>query len=165
MSDYPAILAEQRSNAALQLGLTGVNLGRGQESRFWPNLTGHFAVRVLDYWAAEARRVEAHVGSIPDSAIRTAWLRAVKVAEATRKQVLDAAPHKLLPEPVAVLVWTSADGVGLPLRALSTTPTKWELVVESVEEAIAEAGSGLKTIAALVAVAVLGLVFLKFGGR
>jgi hypothetical protein len=148
--------SEQISNAALQLGLTNVNQGKGQESRFWPNLTGSFASKLVEYWLVEAARVQGHVAAIPSSAIRTQWLRAVEILRSQRAGVLAAAPHQLLPASHAVLIWTSIDGVALPLRAIADTPTKWDLVVESVAEAVAEVGSGTKKLVAGIIVA-LGL--------
>lgn len=143
-ADYPALRSEQLSDAAAQLGLTNVSRGKGQEHVFWPNLTGSMATRLIDYWIGEAQRVQGQVAAIPDSAIRTQWLRAVEILKSQRGLALEAAPHRLMPASQAILVWTSIDGVALPLRALTTTPTKWELVKESVEESVAEFGSSTK---------------------
>lgn len=158
-ADYAALRSEQVSNAASQLGLTNVNRGKGQENLFWPNLTSSFAVTVIDYWIAEAARVKGHVASIPDSAIRTQWLRAVEILRSQRGLAVQAAPHKLLPPAQAALIWTSVDGVALPLRALGDTPTKWTLIAESVEEAVHEVGAGTRNVLYIV-LAALALVAL-----
>jgi len=156
-TDYPALRSEQFSNAAATLGLTNVNRGKGQENLFWPNLTGAFAVKVIDYWIAESSRVQGHVASIPDSAIRTQWMRAVEILRSQRGLALQAAPHQLLPAAQAALIWTSVDGVALPLRALNDTPTKWQFFAESVEEAVREVGAGTRNVLYIV-LAALALV-------
>lgn len=161
-ADFVQVRTEQLSNAALELGLTNVSRGKGQENRLFPNLTGAFAVKVVDYWSHEADRVQGHVAKIPDSAIRSAWMRQVNIMKGLRGQVADAEPHKLLPPPVAILVWTSVDGIALPLRGLTETPTKWDLIKESVVESVQEFGFGTKQILALLAVALVALVSLKW---
>lgn len=164
--DYAATRAAQVSNAAAQLGLTNVSLGKGQESRFWPNLTPSFALALVDYWTREASLVQGHVAAIPSSAIRTAWLRAVDVLKSQRAGLAASAakaPHVLLPAPVAVLTWTSIDGVALPLAGIAATPTKWTLIAESVEEAVHEVGAGTRNVLYIVLAALALVVVLKMG--
>lgn len=160
--DYVQTVAAQQDNAGSQLGVTKASRARGQENLHWPNLTGAFAVAVIDYWTREATLVQGHVASIPDSAVRSAWLRAVDVLRSQRAVAAAAPPHALLPESQTALVWTSVDGVALPLRALNDTPTRWELVQESVGEAVSELGTSTRTILSLVALALVAAVLYKW---
>jgi hypothetical protein len=160
--DYPGMVVQQQDNAAAELGVTKAARARGQENLHWPNLTGSFATAVIDYWTREAANVQGHIASIPDSAIRTQWLRAVEILRSQRAPAAAAPPHALLSESHTALVWTSVDGVALPLRGLADTPTKWDFVVESVAEAVAEVGSSTRTILSLVALALVAAVLYKW---
>lgn len=168
--DYVETITAQKRNAGDQLGLTPVNTSSHTvngvivptSNQFWPNLTGAFAQKLVDYWLSEADKVAGHVAKIPESSIRTSWQRQVNVLRALRPQVVKAEPHKLLPVSVAVLVWTTIDGVYLPLRGLAETATKWDLIVESVVEAVQEVGGGTKKLLAIVAGALVALVALKW---
>jgi len=151
--DYVEVNTAQKRNAGDQLGLTPITTP-GRRDQFWPHLTGSFALKLIDYWLNEADRAADHVDDIPGSAVRTAWLRQVNILRAIRPNVAVAEPHKLMPVAVTVLVWTTIDGVFLPMRALNETPTRWDLVAESVVETLQEVGAGTKK-AVVIALAVV----------
>ncbi len=158
--DFVQTESAQRANAGEQLGVTNVPMP-GRTDILWPNLPGFFAGKLIDFWLAEADRLKSHVAAIPSTATRTAWLRAVDVLASQRGPAAKAAPHALLPVPQTVLVWTSLDQVVLPLQGLLDTPTKWELVQESVVEAVQDLRGGTSHALVLLVVAALALLVLR----
>lgn len=158
--DFVQTETAQRANAGTQLGSTNVPMP-GRTDILWPNLTGFFAGKLIDFWLAEAARLKPHVAGIPSTAIRTAWLRAVDILASQRGPAAAALPHALLPVPQTVLIWTSIDQVVLPLQGLLDTPTKWELLQESIVETVHDLGGGTKHVVLLLVVAALALLVMR----
>lgn len=158
--DFVGVKLAQRADAKAQFG-TFKSTDRGMSNVDVPDIDGIFARRVRDYWRGEASRLRQHVLDLPDSAIVTQWSRAVDTlndrislptpfgiplstpkptalnAEIERKA--DIGKGVLLTSADAQAFWNLIDAVVNPMNGIKQTPTKWDIFVESVEEAAAEA--------------------------
>lgn len=158
--DFVGVKLAQRADAKAQFG-TFKSTDRGMSNVDVPDIDGVFAQRVRTYWRNEASRLRQHVLDLPDSAIVSQWMRAV---DALNDRVALPSPigfPVVVPKPTplnaeidrkagigrgalltsldAQAFWNLIDAVVNPMQGLKDTPTKWDIFVESVEEAAAEA--------------------------
>jgi hypothetical protein len=169
VGDFIGILIAQRNEAGREFGLTNFNQP-GRTDTFYPQLTGTYTTRLIDYWRAEAQRI-LQKQSATDLVMKgifgsrgqyDAWVRKVEALGSLSMIALRAKAitlgNNLIPQDDAKKVWVALDDVVLPMRGISETPSEWELMAEAVEESLPDVVKNLpKNLAALEDIAKLAL--------
>lgn len=142
--DFIELYAKQRNEARALFGSTSYNLP-GRTDIQYPRLRADYAQRLVSYWRGEATRlglkVIAPIGGIPDSAHKSAWLRAVSALEAAGPDLTSG--FGMLSDQRSKAIWDLLDPVVIPMNALKDTPSRWDLAVESVVDTLKEFGDKL----------------------
>jgi hypothetical protein len=147
--DHVEILAAQKNDAGRKFGLTGIKQGKNNPFEY-ANLTGFEAGRLAYYWRGETDALKSKITfglfrfttGIPTSAHKEKWLRDKANFDVVAPRiVVSAAINQKLKPSDAALFWQLLDNVVLPMSGLATTPSRWDLGVESAVEAATEFGT------------------------
>jgi hypothetical protein len=145
--DFVAILAAQKNEARRAFGSTSLNMP-GRTDVQYPNITGSYTTRLVDYWQREAERILAGKGVV-DTALKNlfgsqahfdAWKRKVlglsSLTMLTIRAKAITTGQNLMPQGDAKTVWSAVEDVVIPMNAIKTTPSEWELMKEAVAETL-----------------------------
>jgi hypothetical protein len=141
-SDYAGMLVGQSNLAGQLFGLTAVNRA-GRTDAVYPRMSGDYAGKLLRYWLQRLPSVMVHAEDIPDSAVRSQWLRDVQgFSDAVMPlfQVASKAGLNLIADTRSVEIWDLLDVVVLPMRAIKDTPTKFEIAMQALKESLQDLG-------------------------
>lgn len=157
MADYIDVYVQQKNDLKRAFGVTAISLP-GSPNVGYPRMTSSAAYQVIKYWADEsAKLAEEKRGfskpswweglipgasaiyrfftATPTTAHTQQWDRAV-VALDTRATAYAGEKNRPLTDAEAVDVWNNLDQVVIPFRAIATTPSRWELAKQALQETV-----------------------------
>ena len=174
-NDFALVLSAQRNEARRVFGQTSIPL-TGRTDINYPNVSGAYALRLIDYWSANATRVHAKADSLfsINTAVKAQWLRAFNMfmSEFGPIPVIEraarAAGANIINPNLAKILWDQLDGIVLGMRGINESPSHWDLLKEAFSERVSEltgsASAGLLKLAIIGGVFFLGYTAL-FGRR
>lgn len=136
--DFIGTRAQQANEAYKNFGQTDIDKP-GVRGVGYPRVSGTYAMKLIAFWRGEADRLQGHAADIPDSAVRSQWLRSVQTLNngIGITGVVGAARvggSNLLPDTLVKVMWDTIDPVVLGMNAIKDTPTKWEILKESLPD-------------------------------
>jgi hypothetical protein len=146
MTDFVGVYAAQRNEARRVFGLGPKGTAVGQTNIYpYPSLEATYARRLIKYWKDNATvlfnriTVGKESSGIPDTAHKEQWLR--YYAMLPQLDIYTAGTIAgILPESSTKQIWDVLDQVVIPMRGLTETPTRWDLLKDSFPDLVGPNG-------------------------
>jgi hypothetical protein len=158
--DFVGVYSAQRNEARRAFGNSSLTR-KGQENIFpYPNLEASYAKRLIQYWVENGEKLHSYITlgkstlGIPDTAHKEQWLRNFAMLKGLDIYTINLG---ILPETSIKKIWDVLDQVVIPMRGLTETPTRWELMKESIGESLTGIGDIIPGWMKVAVVAGLGL--------
>jgi hypothetical protein len=136
--DRAQILAAQKNEAGRLFGFTSIPQP-GAPTRLYQSMDIAYARRLAKYWNEDSSKVFRAAGNVFSTAHGQKYLRdSMQLGLLVMKLDKTVQRGTRLDDDTARLVWDRVTPVALAGFAISTTPSTWELAVESVAETIEE---------------------------
>jgi len=161
--DFGAVYSAQRNEARRLFGETSFRLP-GRTDINYPNLSGTYARKIIDYWRKDSKKVYDNsyrygADVFGGLAVYNQWKRSVDALNSFLVGVIRTSAltvgDGLIAQESAKRVWDILDGVVLPMKGVQEAPTDWELVKESVIESVRDLATS-SGVAKLLKLAVFG---------